>query len=62
MAGQRTTRKFEGKPFQLNQSDLTKADANTRAARLRIQARVQGKSINIRVTRVGRGSWQVWVR
>ncbi|KKN56910.1 hypothetical protein LCGC14_0567630 [marine sediment metagenome] len=62
MAGQRRTRRFDGKTFRLNLGGLTKDEATQRATNLRTLARVQRTTVNVRVTRAGRGNWQVWVR
>lgn len=62
MAGQRKTRKFDGKTFQLNLGGLTKTEATQRATSLRTLARVQRTTVRVRVTRAGRGNWQVWTR
>lgn len=63
MPGQRRTRKFNGKSFQLNLGGLTKAEATQRATSLRTLAKVQRTTVRVRVTQgAGRGNWQVWVR
>ncbi len=50
MAGQRRTRKFDGKTFRLNLGGLTKAEATQRATSLRTLARVQRTTVRVRVT------------